>query len=374
MEAMQKMTKARAGLILDSPFFGSLALRLTLKQDDTCKTAWTDGITIGFNDTYINGLSLEESKGLLAHEVMHIACAHHCRRGQRDSERWNIATDYAINDILHNSGFKLPKGVLLGIYKDLNAEKIYSQLPNEPKENKKGNSRDNEFGEVRDLPGSSPGQPSTKAEKKQAEQNSKVAVNQAVRQAKSAGGLSDGLDRFIKDVLTPLVDWKHILRTFIQVNAKNDYSWSPPNRRYVHQGLYLPSLRSEEIDNIVIAVDTSGSVNVDVLNQFSSEISSILEEYDTTITVIYCDTMVQGVDTFNRQDLPLQMVPIGGGGTNFKPPFEYVDENGLNPACFIYLTDLQCHRFPEVPNYPVLWAHYGNYKNDMPFGDMIKID
>ena len=97
MTAAEKITKARAGLVLDLPFFGSLALRLKCKPDETCQTAWTDGQSIGYNPEFIDPLPLDQVKGLLAHEVMHLACSHHTRRGNRDPKKWNIAGDFAIN-------------------------------------------------------------------------------------------------------------------------------------------------------------------------------------------------------------------------------------------------------------------------------------
>jgi predicted metal-dependent peptidase len=160
------------------------------------------------------------------------------------------------------------------------------------------------------------------------------------------------------------------------MSARNDYSWTPPNRRYLSQGFYLPSLRSEELPEIVIAVDTSGSVTAEELAQFAAEISGILEAYDTTITVIYCDTGINGdPEIFTREDMPLKLNAKGGGGTDFRPPFAWVQKQGLTPACLIYLTDMACSSFPFDPGYPVLWAKIGTWKsNPPPFGEVIEID
>jgi len=370
MKAIDKIIKARAGLILDAPFFGSLALRMAIKEDSSCETAYTNGTVIGFNPSFIDTLSLDETKGLICHEVMHIAACHHTRRGNRDNERWNIAGDHAINYLIERSGFTLPSNVLHGI--DNSAENIYSTLP-EPDENEDGGDDPGGCGEVRDLPGKDGGKP-TQAEREQAEQQVKVTVAQAVQQAKASGNIPQGFERFIEDVLEPEVNWKELLARFIQKNAKNDYSWSPPNRRFIHMGLYLPSLNSEELKNVIIAVDTSGSIDVNMLNQFSAEITGVLEAYDTETTVIYCDTSINKVEIFKREDLPLTINAIGGGGTDFRPPFNWIEEQGIAPACMIYLTDMYCSSFPDMhPDYPVLWVRYGGGGYEPPFGDLIDL-
>jgi predicted metal-dependent peptidase len=142
----------------------------------------------------------------------------------------------------------------------------------------------------------------------------------------------------------------------------------------LHLGLYFPSIRSEELPELVIAVDTSGSIDVSDLDQFCGEVNAILEEYDTKATVLYCDTEVAAVEVFTRDNLPLRLNAVGGGGTDFRPPFEWVLENGIQPAAFIYLTDLECRCFPEEePPYPVLWARIGTCGRTPPFGEMLEV-
>ena len=107
-----KMIKARAELILDHPFFATLALRLELREDSGCATAWSDGSVMAFNAAYIEAQSLARVKGMQCHEVLHLACSHHTRRGNRESKLWNMACDYAINPILLAAGLELPDGYL----------------------------------------------------------------------------------------------------------------------------------------------------------------------------------------------------------------------------------------------------------------------
>jgi predicted metal-dependent peptidase len=135
--------------------------------------------------------------------------------------------------------------------------------------------------------------------------------------------------------------------------------------------LYLPSLYSEELGTVVIAVDTSCSISNREIDQFGAEVSAILEEFDTTAHVVYCDTDVQWTETFSQRDLPLKLHPKGGGGTDFRPPFEWVEDRQMEPCCLVYLTDLECSRFPEEPSYPVLWVVVGDYRQPVPFGEVL---
>jgi predicted metal-dependent peptidase len=395
-EAMHKVVKARAALILEQPFFGTLALKLKVLTDWSAPTMWTNGIYMGFNpDFVLNHLSFEQTKGVICHEVMHCAMAHMCRRDDRHMGKWNVAADYAVNGIILNAGFALPDGICHNTaYDGMSAEAIYPLLPDQGGGKGKddgGDGWDTGCGEVRDLPpsdartGSSDDDQGSKhtqaspAEKDEAITEWKIAADTAAKAQKAAGKMPAGLDRFIKELVNPKVPWTELLRQFVERAAKNDYTWRMPNRRYIPMGVFLPSLYSEELGSVVIAIDTSGSVTEEELTQFASEISSILEEYPTTITVIYCDSRVAGHQVFERDDLPLDLQPKGGGGTDFRPPFKFAEKEGLEPVCFIYLTDMECDDYPdEPPDYPVMWVSTQEldniyYGGTPPFGEVIEM-
>jgi predicted metal-dependent peptidase len=370
MNARDKLIKARTQLVLDQPFFGSLALRLILAEDEKAATAYTNGVVLGYNRAFIKDLSLEETKWLVAHEVMHLACLHHTRRANRDPCRWNVAADYAINGLLSEAGFKTPAGCLIDYrYNGKSAEAIYAMCtdPGQDKDRPGSDGHNNLPGEIRDAPGSA-------SDKKQTEAKCQVNVAQAAQQAKSIGNLPAGLSQLIEDILHPKLDWAVLLRHFVEQSTRNDYSWLPPSRRYLFQGIYLPSLNSKELGRIVIAVDTSGSIDTVALAQFSAEISAVLEQYDTMIDVVYCDTQIQGHEQIDRQALPLKLKPVGGGGTDFRPVFDWVERQGVQPCCVVYLTDLECNRFSEhAPDYPVLWVQTGQHGQSVPFGEIVKM-
>ncbi len=372
MNVHDKITKARAGLVLDQPFFGSLALRLKMTADETCKTAWTDGESLGYNPAWVEGLSLEEIKGVLAHEVMHLACAHHARRGGREQRKWNVAGDYAINQILEDAGMSLPRGRLLDpAFKDLAAEEIFGRLPDE-QQGGVGNDPGG-CGEIRDGKTGPDGKIPTPGEMTESEQEWKVATTQAAQTARAMGRMPGSIERMIGKMLEAHVDWREVLRRFIDQTCRNDYTWTRANRRYLSTGLYLPSLHSEELRPVVVAVDTSMSINNEALDQFAAEITAILEEQKTSCDVLYCDTKIQGHEQFSSEHLPVVLHPHGGGGTDFRPSFVWVETKNMRPSCLIYLTDMECNRFPEPPEYPVLWVKYGKYGTPAPFGEEVKI-
>ena len=150
-----------------------------------------------------------------------------------------------------------------------------------------------------------------------------------------------------------------------------DYRWSPPNRRYIASSLYLPSVERRGLGEIVVAVDTSCSIGRLELEQFAGEISAISEEAQPeAIHVVYCDAAVQSAQQFGPSE-PVRLEPKGGGGTDFRPPFEWVAENDIAPVCLIYLTDLCCDSYPEPPEYPLLWVT--DSRRAAPFGETVRI-
>ena len=201
-------------------------------------------------------------------------------------------------------------------------------------------------------------------------------MNQAANAGRKAGNLPAGIERIVEELLNPRVPWREVLRQFVETVAADDYNWLYPSRRYISMGLYLPSLRSERLKDIIIAVDTSISIGQEELDQFAAEISDILSQYKVNIDVVYCDTEIpeDGHQEFSSEDLPLKLEPKGFGGTDFRPPFIWAEEHDKDPACLIYLTDMECHDFPEPPNFPTLWVNIGDYENDPPFGEVIGIN
>ncbi len=407
IDAGLKMARGRVSLILKHPFFASLALRMPVRADTTCRTAWTDGRVMAFNPEYVNSLTPEQVEGLTAHLVMHPACGHHLRRQGRDPRDWNRACDYVINGLLLDAGLELPAGYLfLEQYRGASAESVY-RLLREGRDEKddpsggeeaarledahraaderdpgtgegRGNGVTDEdeaaspdpglAGEVRDEPGDAgPGERLPEIDWQQ-------AMIQAALNAREAGRLPAGLERLVLETLAPRLDWRELLQRFIFRSARSDYSWLRPNQRHLHHNLYLPSLANHQLGEIVLAVDTSGSIEERQLQRFAAEIGTILEQCPATVHLLSCDMQIVRHEEFQPNDPPILLKPAGGGGTDYRPVFALVERTGMRPDCLIYLTDLECELFPErSPLYPVLWLHTGTGGTMPPFGEVIRL-
>ena len=381
MNTAIKLTRARTRLLLSQPFFGALALRMQPVPADHLDTMGTDGKTLFYNPDFVESLSMDELVGVLAHEVMHPACQHHTRRGGRDPKRWNIAADYAINPIILDNGFTLPEGALVdAAYSGLSAEAIYARLP-EPQESGNGGTGQSacpdpgRCGGIMDATDSAGH--SSPAASAAAESECRQALAQAATIAKNTGKLPGTLARLVDEILNPKVDWREVLRRFIENTTRQEYRWTPPNRRFVHQGLYLPSCRSEGMPPMAVAIDTSASVTQEEMNQFAAELNAILVDcMPEEVHVLYCDSTLQRVDVLSPHDLPLSLEAMAGGGTDFRPPFEWLEDADISPACIVYLTDLQCSNFPDEPSCPTLWATTASpdilgYYGAPPFGEIV---
>ena len=416
----RKLTRARTQLLLNQPFFGTLCLRLKLMEGGV-PTMATDGRRILFNPEFVQSLQPEELQAVLAHEVLHCALGHHCRRGERDPQFWNEAADLAINPLLIANGFSLPAGALIDPeFENLSAEEIYARRlqpkcsgdNSSPQESSShcgsGGSRQERSQEALPAPESTvqpqaqdqsaastqagrarndptrPGglgevidatdeadRPASEAERTRQQQEWTIAADQAVRSAKACGHEPNNIARPLAESRQSKQDWRSVLRDFVAARTPSDYRWNPPNRRFVSSGLYLPSVARTGLGTIVIGVDTSGSIGQIELEQFAGEISSICDEAQPeSVHVVYCDAAVQAVQEFGPAD-PIQLEPKGGGGTDFRPVFEWVEENGVEPVCLIYLTDLFCHSYPNPPEYPVLWVT--DSRRTAPFGETVQI-
>ena len=441
--ARHSITRARAALVMEHPFFGSLALRLGIKADPTCADMWTDGKTLGYNPAFCTALSQKSLVGAMAHEVLHLAFGHHLRRKERDARLWNRACDLAINHILLESGFTLPQGFAHNpAYAGMNADEIFDALASlqDAPTNKsarnaqvaQGTERTEGAGattfeggeqtgqqeqptppqgaqddrqhkdDTAELQAAAGGKAAAKRENgrpepsdgktsftgqvqdhpdaqgmrndqalKAAEQEADIAMMQALQRARHMGSMPAGLARQLDRAWRPKLDWRTLLQRFLEQCAQNDYSWTSPNRRYLYQNIYLPARREARLPHVALAVDCSGSVDEQALAMFCAELTTVLEAYDTTLTVLFHDTKVQKSLTLTRMDMPASLTPVGGGGTDYRPVCAHIEDERLAPTCLIWFTDLECDRYPAEPEYPVLWICSAPHERQPPFGQVI---
>lgn len=202
------------------------------------------------------------------------------------------------------------------------------------------------------------------------EQKIDVAVGQAEKSAQKAGQGFNGMDRLVETVVKTETPWEQILSRYIYEIAKTRYDWCRPSRR--QSDFFIPALHSYEAGNIVLVIDSSGSINGVIFNRFVAEMKTILENISSRLWVIVCDDQIQDAREIAVDEL-CELKPKGYRGTDFRPPFEWLEKEGIEPTVLVYLTDLECWAFPPEPNYPVLWAAYGWYAKDakVPFGEKI---
>jgi predicted metal-dependent peptidase len=414
MLTIEKLKRARVAMLQSQRFWGKLCLDLELVEDASIKTAEVDGKHLFYNPEYIDSLSEPQARGLCAHETAHVAQLHHLRRKGRDPEKWNKACDYAINPMLLREGFELPEGALTDVaFEGKSAEAIYAMLP-DPDEgggegegegqnqgqpggagqpgSEKGEGGGQGQGEGQgeqgadgagdpsaegEGPGTPPpgrssdpgkcggvrdqqseaGEELSPSEIAEAEADQQMKVAQAANFAKQAGQGSSDQARVLDELKRAQEDWVTELRQFFLARVKDDTTWSRPNKRMLASaGVYLPSAYSERMEEIVIAIDLSGSCSP-YIKKFMGEMQAIKEDVrPKKMTIIYFADGVTGVDEFEDDD-ELVLKPRGAGGTSFAPIFAKIEELGIEPSCCVILTDLCGEAKPAPqPNYPVLWA------------------
>ena len=321
---LEKLTTARVGLLLKAPFFGNMATRMQIIQaDDWCPTAATNG-----KNFYYRGMAWEE-----------------------------------IYDKLYEQAEKIPMDQLLKQLGDLLDEHI----------NEDGNG--NGSGKDSDKEGNGSGRPTiSKEEAQKIRDEIKEAMIQSAAAA-GAGKVPAGIQRLIKDLTEPKMNWREMLRMNIQSIVRNDYSFARYNRKSAHSGAILPGLKNDETIDVAIAIDMSGSIGDEDATTFLSEIKGIMDQYTDFAIDLWCfDTEIynhQRITHDNGDDL-LTYEPKGGGGTDFEANFNYMKDIGLTPKKFIMFTDgYPCGSWGDEDYADTLFIVKGNTNAEAPFGQTV---
>lgn len=371
IEVQSDLIKARASLLMDAPFFGSLALRLKFVQIDDpsiINTAATDGRNFFYHPPFIKSLTKEKLKGLVAHEIMHCVFQHMQRRNGRDMQDWNIACDYTINEHLLSCGFHLPDEGIFDTekkYVNWNAEAIYNDIHKQKPEEKP---KQCPWGIVMDAAG---------GEDAALEVEWEIATRVAASIAKGAGKLPGSFAGLLEDFFEPVVDWRSLLWPFMTNLSNEEHSWSRPNRAYISEDVYLPSVRSESLGSLVFIVDTSGSMDDAAVKQCWSEVLAVaVSEKPSKLVVLQVDYAVQSaeeIDMDNPRDF--EVTVKGRGGTSFKPGFDWIKDNCEEVEAIIYLTDMECTFSDlEAPECPVMWISTKKKWEEPPFGEVVYME
>jgi predicted metal-dependent peptidase len=400
METAQLIQRLKNGVTLRSPFYASLMLSLEFQADPSVETACVDGVTLRYNPEYVESLPFAQGMGLFAHETDHCARNHHTRMGNRELELFNIAADYSTNSELIKAGFELPTGCLIDPrFSGMSVERIYNILDQEREKKKQGGEQGqqgNQPGQGKPQPGKpDDGQPgkgpgdfggcgSVVAPKNEQGQNlsdaelSKervkwdAAVHLADSMARRIGNAPGSAKTIIRDMQDGMADWKDEMRRFLRRCIDQHYSWLSQDRRFIHAGWYIPNRESKRMPEMVIAIDTSGSVSARQLAIVKAELNHMLTEIcPRLVHVVFCDANIQKTVTYEPNDYPVDISFPGRGGTRVRPVFDWVEQNNINPACMLYFSDLEISDWGAEPDYPVLW---GALKKDKaPWGEVIDL-
>jgi predicted metal-dependent peptidase len=377
----QSIIGARIRLMLDEPYLASAIARFPLinaKDLPWCDTMAVDGFYIYVNPEFCDSLSKDELVFVLAHEVMHCVLGHMDRRGTRDKTIWNYASDYATNLKLIEFGFKMPKvGLVNQKYSGLTSEEIYQDLlKNKDSKQKLEDSQwdkhldesNNEGREFRAKEFPSP----------EERKRFRISILNEIG-SKLKGDTAGIIEAELKMAKGENVPWHVLLSRFFTGLRKDNYRLMPPNKKHIWRNIYLPSIGTPGPSHIIVAIDTSGSMEDNMLRKILGEIDNLRSYTQCKLTLIQCDAAIHKIDEFDEYELTNfeKYKVIGRGGTSFVPVFDYLDKKQREEVyqfdTVIYITD-GFGDFPkESPNYPVLWLITKTGIDKVPFGEMLKL-
>lgn len=375
MDASTKIAAARTRLILDRPFLGALALRLPLVEAEGswCRSTSSNGESLYYARGYINSLDVEQTQFAVSREALHCALLHFYRRGNRNRAKWQNACDYAVNALLIEDGLNAPPDVVYSAeFSGMTAEEIFPLLPEDEQQEAPPQGDDHDDSEALH-PQQRQAQGLSQSELEMLAARWRQRLAAAAQQAQQVGKLSAELGRLVDFYLQPKLPWRGLLAQYLSQSARNDYSYTRPSSRRGDPAVF-PGLRSEEIE-LVVAVDTSGSVRATEIARFFTEINAIKGQVRARIALLCCDVEIAGVCPvfFEPWDeFKFDTRVKGGGGTDFRPVFDWVDRQDVQPDSLVYFTDAR-GKFPQhEPRYPTLWLVKG--KAEVPFGARIQLN
>ena len=390
---VEKLTTARVGLLLKAPFFGNMATRMKLiDASDWCPTAATNGRDFMYNKKFVEKLSVKKLEFLFAHEICHGIFDHFGRLGSRIPQLANIAQDYAVNQILVDEriGDKITEVKICydPKYRGMAWEEIYDELydkaekiPMEQLLSQLGDLLDEHIKEEEGAGAGNKdgkdgkGKPSlSKEEAEQIRDEIKNAMIQSAAAA-GAGKVPAGIQRMIKNITEPKMDWRQLVQQEIQSIVRNDYSFQRVNRKSMHSGAILPGMKEATTIDVAISIDMSGSIGDEDATAFLSEIKGIMDQYEDFKINLWCfDTDIYNhkVITHDEAHELVEYEPQGGGGTDFEANWRFMEENGIQPKKFIMFTDgYPCGGWGDEDYCDTIFIVKGNEQAEAPFGQTV---
>lgn len=399
---MTAWDKARTALLWQCPAFTHVLYTMMdnakskhtalFTRDPAVKTAATDGVNLIINPDYFFKFSLSEQVFIIAHEIFH-AILNHCgqswtmQKAEKvitasgkslpySPELMNVAQDLVINDALitakvglYNKEWLHQPKIATG---NDSAVDIYAKLFKKAPPMGGQKQFDNHL-----APGSATGTDPSKAVGARSEQQWKGAVAAGAAAAKAMGKLPSNLEAMFSDLLEPKVDWKEKIQTFFARRVGGGaYNWKTADRRLIVRDIYAPGRSGNGAGTVVIGFDTSGSIYADkgLVDRFLSEVGGIISDVNPErLIVLWCDAYVHRSDEVDSCTDLLGLKPVGGGGTDFDPVFDWINKNLDSVDALVYLTDGYGNFPRRAPNYPVLWGDVSGGRVQYPFGEVVEI-
>ena len=411
LSAEERLSKAVVK-IMDHPRYTALAGVLMLGEktiEEDIPTACTNGRDVKYGRAFVDGLTDAELRGLVLHEDEGHKLYRHLTtwRWMYDIDPFlaNCACDYVINirivDDNKDDGFaELPEGGLVDErFRGMDEAQVFHILRKEQDEQSTGDSggsdsQDNESGDgdPQDNESGSGSEQSAGAgldqhdwdgaQELSDEEKRELArdIDEAIRQGAMAAGKMGGTgNRGLDELLQPQVDWREVLREFVQTTcAGSDYStYARPNRRLMSQGIYMPSGVSEQVEELVIAIDTSGSIGQSELTEFLSEVKGVCDTVKPNkVRLLYWGSDVVGDESYDMHELDNLVTstkPMGGGGTDVNCVTQYMAKKGIKPQAVIVLTDGHLYGGWGEWTCPVLWTILDNERALADVGKTVHI-
>lgn len=376
--------KAKIGLMSqkDSMFITTILFSLKHVFTDSVEKVKTDGLNVFINPLWFDSQTPRQRMSVLAEQAWHVAFRHMLRKGHREDKEWNQAADYVVGNILKENNYELVDGTLTNSdYSALSTEQIYEQIMLLKSKNQPTPPSGGGCGQDLAPPGQSPaggqGQSPQQQQQQQEMIDQKVTdmISKAETQTRASGQnpgqIPGDIARELYELLNPILPWNVILQNHMEAYKKEDYSMTKPNRRYFPE-FHLPSLYSEGMGEVAVAIDTSGSVTEEQFTGFLSEVASIKDMLKPSkMYVVDFDTRICSIAELEPDDDISSVEFHGGGGTNLTPVFKHFEQ--IKPEFLIVFSDLYCRAIPleEEPPYPVYWICVDNLNGQVNFGTLI---
>lgn len=371
-------TKSTVFLKSSAAFLGSLMCSLEFIWDETVETAQTDGVHLWWNPHWFLSLPPRTRETVLVHELWHPGKLHDLRRGSRDPKIWNYACDIRINNDLEKEGYSFEavewcwKDQSVDVNGRLSEEEIYElliqQQPPPPPAGSWGNPDNGDGDSKGDMV------PAPKEDMHGCINNVVKAMQQA-KLAGAAGTIPGELEQIIEKFLTPVVPWEQHLLEFFTDLISEDFSYRRPNRRHLHDDMYLPTIVPDEgkLEHLIYYLDVSGSISDHDVLRFNSEVKYIKETFNPQkLTLVLFDTRITAEYVFEEDDRFEKIVVVGRGGTSLVPVHDHIEKH--RPTAAIIFSDLECPAMkPLSYHVPVIWIAVHAAGAKVPFGKLIHI-